>query len=139
IVADASTCRRHCESKHAGKYRNWCKKVGFESKLAGDVAARKLKAEQSQCTIDSHLVEKKSANQVTYSDNLFRQVAIEWLVATDQPIQALDHPKFKEMINIASRATNGVKIPSCKATRYEIKALFKRHLTSLKSRLNVCI
>ncbi|KAH9034280.1 hypothetical protein EDB84DRAFT_1269910, partial [Lactarius hengduanensis] len=69
----------------------------------------------------------------------FRQVAVEWLVATDQPIQALDHPKFKEMINIASRATNGVKIPSGKATRYEIKALFKRHLTSLKSRLNVCI
>jgi hypothetical protein len=68
-----------------GKYRNWCKKAGFESKLAGDVAARKLKAEQSQQTIDGHLVEKKSADRtVYYSDKVFRQAAIEWLIATDQ-------------------------------------------------------
>ncbi|KAH8996082.1 hypothetical protein EDB86DRAFT_2804095, partial [Lactarius hatsudake] len=111
IVVDASTCQCHCKSKHTGKYQNWCKKVRFESKLAGD-----SKAEQLQCTIDTHLVEKKLANQVTYSDNLFWQVAIEWLVVMDQPIQALDHPKFKEMVNITSHATNGVKIPSCKAT-----------------------
>ena len=86
IVADASTCRCHCESKHAvtstcflslrlltyNYCRNWCKKVGFESKLAGDVAARKLKAEQSQRTIDGHLVEKKLADRtVAYSDKLF--------------------------------------------------------------------
>ncbi|KAH9969346.1 hypothetical protein BJV74DRAFT_889793 [Russula compacta] len=98
IVADPSTCRQHCELKHAGKYRNWCKKAGFELKLAGDVAAWKLKAKQSQWTIDGHLA------------------SIEWLVATDQPISALNHPKFKEMINIAACATNGVKIPGCKAT-----------------------
>jgi hypothetical protein len=28
-----------------------------------------------------------------------------------KPIQALEHPKFKEMIDVASRATKGVKIP----------------------------
>jgi hypothetical protein len=68
-----------------GKYRNWCEKAGFESKLAGDVAAQKLKAERSQSTIDGHLVEKKLAERhVAYSDKIFRQAAIEWLVATDQ-------------------------------------------------------
>ncbi|KAF8476568.1 hypothetical protein DFH94DRAFT_634910, partial [Russula ochroleuca] len=139
IVADASTCRRHCGSRHAGKYRDWCQKAGFESKLAGDVIARKLKAGQSQRTIDSYLVEKKSTNKpVAYSDRLFLQAAVEWLVATDQPIEALEHPKFKEMIDIASCGTNGVKIPDRKATRNEIKSLFKKYLTNLKSRLNVC-
>lgn len=54
-----------------------------------------------------------------------------------QPIQALDHPKFKEMIDIAARATNGVKIPSRKATQNEIMFSFKKHLTDLKARLNV--
>jgi hypothetical protein len=68
-----------------GKYRNWCKKVGFESKLAGDVAARKLKQEQLQRTIDSYLAEKTLPDRtVSYSDELFQQAAIEWLVATDQ-------------------------------------------------------
>jgi hypothetical protein len=54
-----------------------------------------------------------------------------------QPIQALEHPKFKEMVNIASHATNGIKIPGHKATRAEIKRTFKDHLTDLKARLNV--
>jgi hypothetical protein len=31
-----------------------------------------------------------------------------------QPIQALEHPKFKDMIDFASRVTNGVKIPGQK-------------------------
>jgi hypothetical protein len=56
---------------------------------------------------------------------------------SSQPIQALEHPKFKEMIDVASRATNGVKIPGRKATRGEIKHMFKDHLTKLKARLNV--
>ena len=61
------------------------KKPGFESKLPGDVIARKLKAEQSQRTIDDYLVEKKSTDgSVAYSDRLFQQAAVEWLVATDQ-------------------------------------------------------
>ena len=41
------------------------------------------------------------------------------------------------MIDVASRATNGVKIPGRKATRAKIKRTFKKHLTELKSRLNV--
>ncbi|KAF8876423.1 hypothetical protein BD779DRAFT_1449448, partial [Infundibulicybe gibba] len=47
---------------------------------------------------------------VPYSDQLFRDAAIEWLVSTDQPLAALEHPKFINMINIVARATNGVVI-----------------------------
>jgi hypothetical protein len=41
------------------------------------------------------------------------------------------------MIDIAARATNGVKIPAQKGTRSEIMQMFKNHLTTLKVRLNV--
>ena len=41
------------------------------------------------------------------------------------------------MIDVASRATNGVKIPGRKATRGEIKHMFKDHLVKLKAQLNV--
>ncbi|KAF8220371.1 hypothetical protein L208DRAFT_1334201, partial [Tricholoma matsutake] len=64
---------------------------------------------------------------------------IEWLVATDQPIQAFEHPKFKEMIHVAVHATNGMKIPGQKSMRAEIKQMFKEHLTKLKAQLNVGI
>jgi hypothetical protein len=49
----------------------------------------------------------------------------------------MEHPKFKEMIDVASRATNGVKIPGRKATRAKIKRAFKDHLTKLKAHFNV--
>ncbi|KAG1908525.1 uncharacterized protein F5891DRAFT_937641, partial [Suillus fuscotomentosus] len=104
-----------------GKYRQWAKEHSFESMLPGDVKARKEKAKQAQRTINSHLTERKLSERVIpYLDKLFKRAAIEWLVATDQPIQALEHPKFQEMIDVASRATNGVKIPGRKATRAEI-------------------
>ena len=41
------------------------------------------------------------------------------------------------MIDVASRATKGVKIPGRKATRAEIIRTFKDHLTKLKAKLNV--
>lgn len=59
------------------------------------------------------------------------------LSALIQSIQALEHPKFKEMIDIASCAKDGVKIPGRKATRAKIKRIFKNHLKDLKERLNV--
>ncbi|KAG2032844.1 hypothetical protein BDR03DRAFT_840681, partial [Suillus americanus] len=109
----------------------------FKSMLPGDVKACKEKAEHDQQVITSHLTERKIAERVVpYSDSLFKWAAIEWLVATDQPIQAFEHPKFKEMIDVAARATNGVKIPGRKATRAEIMRMFKSHLTNLKEKLN---
>ncbi|KAI9456204.1 hypothetical protein F5148DRAFT_945922, partial [Russula earlei] len=63
-----------------------------------------------------------------YSDKLFCHAAIEWLVATDQPIHTLEHPKFEEMIDVASCATNVVKIPGQRATHAKIMCMFKNHL-----------
>lgn len=54
-----------------------------------------------------------------------------------QPIQAFEHPSFKNMINIAARATNGVKIPDRRQTRQAIIDTFKRQLAALCDRLNV--
>ncbi|KAF8237269.1 hypothetical protein L208DRAFT_1248467, partial [Tricholoma matsutake] len=132
------TLRCHLEVNHLGKYRNWAKSVNFLSKLPGDIKKRKEAAEEVTRTLDHDLREKKISEWVVpYSHKIFRCMAVEWLVATDQPIQALKHPKFKELINVASQATNGVKIPGRKATRGEIKCLFKNHLTKLKVQLNV--
>jgi hypothetical protein len=139
-------------------YRNWAKGANFSSKLPGDIKKRKAAAEEVTRTLDCDLVERKPYEQaIRYSDKLFRQIAVEWLVATDQvrnsflwlnlqfhhlslqPIQALEHPKFKELIDVASRATNGINLPGRKATRAEVMRLFKNHLMTLKAQLNVCV
>jgi len=53
--------------------------------LPGDVKTCKENTERAQQTINSHLTERKLAEQVVpYSDKLFKWAAIEWLVATDQ-------------------------------------------------------
>ncbi|KAJ6494472.1 hypothetical protein C8R45DRAFT_824396, partial [Mycena sanguinolenta] len=49
----------------------------------------------------------------------------------------LDHPKFMEMINIASRAMNGVTIPHGKNTRDEIMKLFHQQMDNLRTRFRV--
>jgi hypothetical protein len=54
-----------------------------------------------------------------------------------KPIDALEREKFREMIDIASRAKDGVRIPGRKSTREEIIDLFKRRMEQLKAKLNV--
>ncbi|KAJ7181815.1 hypothetical protein C8R46DRAFT_885243, partial [Mycena filopes] len=139
-VADLSTNRRHMATYHAPEYHKWAEENNFESRLEADVKARKAAAAEAQKlqqqTLDAHLRERPE-RVIPYSDQVFRDAALEWLIATDQPIAALEHPKFKEMINIASRATDGVKIPSRKNTREEIVKLFKKQLDHLRARLNV--
>ncbi|KAG1831125.1 hypothetical protein EV424DRAFT_1314869 [Suillus variegatus] len=138
IVNETTTLRRHAEAKF-GKYRLWAKTNAFISKLPGNIRAEKEKTAQAQQTINVHLTEHKLSERVIpYTNKLFKKAAIEWLVATDQPIQALEHPKFKEMINVASCAMQGVKIPGRKATCAEIMWIFKTHLTRLKAKLNIC-
>ncbi|KAF8802673.1 hypothetical protein BYT27DRAFT_7111869, partial [Phlegmacium glaucopus] len=106
------TLRRHLEAHHLGKYRKWAQGAKYESRLPGDIKKRKVAAELVTQTLDRNLREKKLTEQVVpYTDKAFHQAAIEWLVATDQPIQALEHPKFKEMIDLAACATNGIKVP----------------------------
>jgi len=125
------------------------------SKLPGDIKRRKAAAETATRTLECDLREKAFERIIPYSDKHFRRSAVEWLVATDQvrisfyklilifhsissqPLYALEHPKFKELIDVASRATNGVNIPHQKRTRAEIMRMLKDHLTNLKAQLNV--
>jgi hypothetical protein len=54
-----------------------------------------------------------------------------------QPIRAFEHPSFKTMIAIASRAAHGVAIPNRKQTRAQIIALFRKQMKALRKRLTV--
>jgi hypothetical protein len=67
-------------------YRKWASKAKFESKLPGDVNARKKQLEKDQRTLDASLVARKLERVVPYTHKLFRKVAVDWLVATDQVI-----------------------------------------------------
>jgi hypothetical protein len=86
--------------------------------LPGDVKKRKAAADAATQTLDRDLRERKPSQRVVpYTDKAFREAAIKWLISTDQvthpfsevvilsninylqPIWALEHPKFKEMIN----------------------------------------
>ncbi|KAG2131172.1 hypothetical protein BD769DRAFT_1355454, partial [Suillus cothurnatus] len=57
---------------------------------------------------------------IPYSNQLFQKAAIQWLIATDQPIQALQHPRFKEIVDVTFHATQSIKILGQKATQAEI-------------------
>ncbi|KAJ7161576.1 hypothetical protein C8R46DRAFT_820955, partial [Mycena filopes] len=54
-----------------------------------------------------------------------------------KPLDALEHPKFHNMIDVAARAKNGVRIPGRKSTRVEIIETFNRRLDQLRAKLNV--
>ena len=54
-----------------------------------------------------------------------------------QPLQALEHSSFHNMIDIAARATKGITIPNRKASRKHIIELFKKTLKSLRLKLTV--
>ncbi|KAF7342966.1 putative AC transposase [Mycena venus] len=139
ITAHSTTLRRHLESDHYNTYHKWAKKVEFISALPGDRAKAKKATEgpTTQPTIDPHLKEIPVKEVIIpYSDELFREAAIEWLVATDQPVDALDDPRFRNMIDIASRAKNGVRISGQKATRQGIINMFQKRMDNLKKKLN---
>ncbi|KAJ7834468.1 hypothetical protein B0H14DRAFT_2363802, partial [Mycena olivaceomarginata] len=90
-------------------YQEWAKKNNFESRLPDDPLrpAIAAKVRLRQQSLDPHL-RKKPDRLAPYTDDLFMEAALEWLIATDQansPVDALTHPKFKIMIDIAARAT----------------------------------
>ncbi|KAF9058405.1 hypothetical protein BDP27DRAFT_1241318, partial [Rhodocollybia butyracea] len=136
-----STLRRHLGLKHEFEYRKWAKANNFTSMIPADTKARKaaaLAASASQTLIHDHATPLPPKVHVApYSDELFEQAALEWLIETDQPIAALEHPKFRAMINVAARATSGVKLPNRKATRRAIINLFKKNLYELRTRFAV--
>ncbi|KAH6915463.1 hypothetical protein BKA70DRAFT_1094076, partial [Coprinopsis sp. MPI-PUGE-AT-0042] len=136
LVSDVSTLRRHLEHKHKGAYNSWASKAGFESKLPSATKARREAAKPStQTSLDSHL--EKGERIIPYSHDLFKEAALEWLITTDQPLQAFKYSSFQNMIDIASRAPNGVRIPSGADTRTSILNSFKKNVTDLRRRLNV--
>ncbi|KAJ7681312.1 hypothetical protein B0H14DRAFT_2422886, partial [Mycena olivaceomarginata] len=141
IVAESSTLRRHLEAEHYNKYHQWAKKKDFTSALPGDKKRAAVAAAAkvvSQPTLDASLKEIPGKEIIIpYSYAAFREAAIEWLIATDQPLDVLEHPKFRNMIEISARAKDGVRIPGRKATRDEIMDLFNRRMEQLKVKLNV--
>ncbi|KIK57888.1 hypothetical protein GYMLUDRAFT_171993, partial [Collybiopsis luxurians FD-317 M1] len=116
-------------------YRQWAKDNNFKSMIPADVRAHKDAQEAAaanQTTIDDHAVPLPPKECIVpYSDELFEKAVIEWLVATDQPLAAFEHPKFHEMIAVAAQATNGVKIPHRKAACSAIISMFKKNLLEL--------
>ncbi|KAF8233429.1 hypothetical protein L208DRAFT_1266574, partial [Tricholoma matsutake] len=137
LVADVTTLRRHMQSNHKAAYRQWAESNSFVSMLPKDAEKRRNDA-ASEKRLDSHLREKLQKERVIpYHDDLFRDAAIEWLMSTDQPIQAFEHLAFQNMIHIAACAMNRVKIPDHRQTRQEIIDTFKWQLTALQDKLNV--
>ncbi|TFY77500.1 hypothetical protein EWM64_g6510 [Hericium alpestre] len=136
FVVDLTTSRRHLQSEHKGTYRAWVKTNSFTSMLPEDTQVRR--SAQASTTVQSSLDDhaKPIERPAPYSDEIFKRAAIEWLVASDQPLNAFEHEKFKTMIEIASRAKNGVNIPSGKVTHAEIIKIWYKHLRDLKKRLN---
>ncbi|KAF6748785.1 hypothetical protein DFP72DRAFT_819814 [Ephemerocybe angulata] len=144
LTAEVTTLRRHIEAHHARRYNKWCTKSGFVTMLPKAVRARKeaalSEAASTQQTLDGHVVPTQPApNIIKYSDALFQEAAEEWLISTHQPIDALSHPKFHELIEVAARATNGVKIPEKRAVRDGIIQRFRKNVADLRKRFNVFI
>ncbi|KAF8467515.1 hypothetical protein DFH94DRAFT_598642, partial [Russula ochroleuca] len=138
LVDEVTTLHRHLEANHSARYRIWAKGANFLSKLPGDIKKHKQATEEVHHTLDCDLQEISECIVAPYSNRLFHRTAVEWLAATDQPIQALEHPKFKELIDVASRVLkSGVDIPGWKATWGEIIHIFKDYLTQLRAELNV--
>ncbi|KAJ6538627.1 hypothetical protein B0H10DRAFT_1856843, partial [Mycena sp. CBHHK59/15] len=141
LVADVSTNRRHCAKFHKPEYHAWCKTNDFESKLEEDVKADNKNTRRTNSRRNSSSSKPlKPAQPAPYTDELLLDAAIKWLIATDQVSHIpLMHPKFKEMIDIAARATQGINLPNHDQTHEAIIKLFHDQMTKLKIRLHVRI
>lgn len=138
-------------------YQEWCLKNDFESKLPKVVKARKAaldKEAERQQTLHAHLKDLPQKERVIkYTEQCFREAAIRWLIATDQvslpslvivhilisfyqPLGAMEHPTFKEMIELAAASTEGITVPSRKVCRQEIMNMFKNQMQDLRKKLN---
>ncbi|KAF8581932.1 hypothetical protein K439DRAFT_1352584 [Ramaria rubella] len=142
IVDEVTTLRCHIEANHKVSYEKWVRETpGAENKLPKHLKQLKVDVKRSNELPQSSLTDHFGSAPPTeviipYSDERFKQAATEWLIATDQPIPAFEHPKFIEMVNIATRAKNGVKVPTGKATHKGIMSLWQ-HLHDVKACINV--
>ncbi|KAI6004192.1 hypothetical protein EDD15DRAFT_2156344 [Pisolithus albus] len=144
IVSEATTLRWHLEATHRAEYLKWAAENDFTSMLPRDTKQRRedSAALSTQSSLNAHLVQR--VPMVRYSDAGFHDAAVQWVIETDQashlsfePVHALQHPAFEKMISIASKATNGVDIPTWKQTRQKIIDLFKTNLRNLRKHLQV--
>ncbi|KAI9448717.1 hypothetical protein BJY52DRAFT_1193243 [Lactarius psammicola] len=116
LTAEHSTLRRHAESKHAPIYRKWCESNNFDSMLPGD---------------------SKQRNRIASNGGKGQQSAVTDHFSPEDldarpPIQAFNHPTFKKMLNIASRAKRNIPLLSPKQSRARILKMFKQQLWSLR-------
>ncbi|KAH9038685.1 hypothetical protein EDB83DRAFT_2228515, partial [Lactarius deliciosus] len=134
------TLRRHAAAMHAPRYRKWCELNNFNSMLPQDTKQRKCAETDlsQQTSVTDHFgPEDPNARVIPYSDSALQTAALEWLIETNQPIQAFGHPAFKKMLDIASRAKRNIILPSPKQSRARILKMFKQQLWSLRRRLAV--
>ncbi|KAI9429899.1 hypothetical protein H4582DRAFT_1825324 [Lactarius indigo] len=145
LINEHTTLRRHAAAIHSRRYRKWCQDNNFESMLPEDTkrrreaAANKLLRSQQSAVTDHFRPEDPSTRRIPYSDSAFQTAAIEWLVQTNQPVQAFKHPSYKKMLDIASRANRDIKLLSQKQTRARIIKMFKQQMIMLKGHLNVSV
>ncbi|KAF8433099.1 hypothetical protein L210DRAFT_3412657, partial [Boletus edulis BED1] len=133
LITELSTLRRHSESAHQAEYLKWAKDNSFISMIPKDRKAQKSDEKTGQQSqLNSHLQPKIPSEKVlVYSDKCFLDAAIQWLVNTDQPLVALEHPSFQHMIHIAAHTTNSVNITSQKTTQEAVINSFKEHMVKL--------
>ncbi|KAJ3725607.1 hypothetical protein DFJ43DRAFT_1002611, partial [Lentinula guzmanii] len=135
-VKDTTTVWRHLESQHAGEYKKWCSENGFQSMLPKDAKQQKL----LQSTLNGNMVKvKPKVPVIPYSHANFLQAMLEWMIATDQPLWALQHPAYQNMIHVASWAMTTIQIPNRKVTRQEIMNMFWKFIEDTKGRFNVML
>ncbi|KAF6741045.1 hypothetical protein DFP72DRAFT_835444, partial [Ephemerocybe angulata] len=142
LTAEVTTLRRHMEAHHHKRYVKWCDRNDFLSMLPKAVRARREAAEatQQQQTLDAHLQSIPQAPPVLkYSDALFQEVAEEWLIMTNQPVEALSNPQYQRMIAVAAASLAGVKIPDKRTIRQSLIDRFHKSVSELRNRLNVSI
>jgi hypothetical protein len=60
--------------------------------------------------------------RAVYSHDVFREALAKWIVATDQPFTAVDHPSFQELVYLLHP---DAKLPSNDTARRDIAKLFK--------------
>ncbi|KAI9431704.1 hypothetical protein H4582DRAFT_1822019 [Lactarius indigo] len=130
-----STLRCHAAACH---YRKWCDLNHFDSMLPQDSKKRKRVEKDRQSLVINHFgPEDLTMRPISFSDKALQTAALEWMVATNQPIQAFKNATFKKMLDIASRANWNIRLPSPKQSRAQIIKMFKQQLHSLQDRLNV--
>ncbi|KAI6043561.1 hypothetical protein EDC04DRAFT_2890709 [Pisolithus marmoratus] len=94
FVNEATTLHHHLQAYHKADYLQWAVANKFASMLPWD----------TKCCHKDALLHVQST---------FCEVTIHWLINTDQPIQALQDPDFKVMIDIASNAPATISVKAC--------------------------